>query len=378
MKRLLLVLAMICFKNGLYAIGKVDPNEQFLQDVINERYGRVIASLESKSVDIDTVNKHGQTALILAVRGEDQEMVKILLNYLPDINKKDFSNKTALDYAKELKNDDFDVVGLLKRYESKMARASILSASVVLSSIESLKPLEVIERRNLELKRAIKEKNIPMLDLLLDYYAKEHQLYLEEPERKPKNLLDLKEQKELDLELNKAIKDGDRAKIIDFVKKYRAEIVLDPEEQMKLRRALREAIYAGDITKTIKLIMDGADIDFILESNFNFTPILDAYIAEFRSGNFEIFQLLLDLGANLNIERSLDEFMEDRTLAGDDDAKRQDLAQDILDIHKKKQIKKQEAKKLLEQVKPIKIAEIKKALEIANWPTDVVNIVCEY
>ncbi len=366
MKRLLLVLAIICFKNGLYAIGKVDTNEQFLQDVMNEKHGKVTASLKNKSVDINTVDKLGQTALILAVRGQDEEMVRILLDYFPNINQKDDKNKTAIYYARKLRNGEFDVVDLLKRYKKS-------SVPAALSSIESLTPLEAIERRNLELKRAIKEKNIPMLGLLLDYYAKEHQLYLEEPERKPKNLLDLKEQKELDLELDKLIKDGDEARIIEFVKKYRAEIVSDLKKQIELRNHLRKAIEVVDKREVIKLIMDGADIDFILKSNYNFTPVLDAYINAFRSGNFEIFQLLLDLGANLSIERSLYDFISN-VHACDDNIKEYGLANYILDI----QIEKQRAKELLEEIKLIKIDEIRKALDLANWPEDVANIVCEY
>ncbi len=369
MKRLLLILAIICFKNGLYAIGKVDPNEQFLQDVINEKHAKVAACLKNNSVDINTVDEFGQTALILAVRGQDEEMVKILLYYLPNINQKDDKNKTAIYYAKKLKDNDFDVVGLLKRYKSKMSRASVLSAPVALSSIESLKPLQAIKHRNLELKRAIREKNIRMLDLLLDYYAKEHQLYLE-PQRKPKNLLNSKEQMELDLELDKLIKDGDKAKIIELVKTYRAEIVSDPEEQKKLRLLLRDAIKFGDKTQIIKLIMGGADIDFVLKKHWrsddNITPLVDSD----DYGNLEIFQLLLDFGANPCVEQSI---RMDINIRGGG-ISHYNLRLDSLEIYQKKQ----EVKKLLEHIKPIKIDEIKKALDLANWPKDVANIVCEY
>jgi len=329
MKRLLLVLTIICFKNGLYAMSSQDlktANKQFLQNVIDEQYGKVIASLKSKSVDINTANEHGQTALILAVRGQDEEMVRILLDYLPDINKKDFSNKTAFDYAKELKKDESDVIDLLKRYKKSSAPAALLS-------IESLTPLQAIKLRNSELRKAINDRNIPRLSLLLDYYAKEHNLYLEEESK--------------------------------------TNIELDPGKKLSLYLGLDTAIYKGDKTK----------IQMLLKNNAGINPIThkegDILLKAFNSEKRDIFQLVLESLADPNIDLirdTLNEKESEEDIETPEEYKyRQDI-KEILDIYDAKQ----EAKKLLERVKPIKIAEIKKALELANWPTDVANIVCEY
>ncbi len=323
MKRLLLVLAIICFKNGLYAIGKVDPNEQFLQDVINEQYGRVIASLKNRSVDINTVDKFGQTALILAVLGQDEEMVRILLDYLPDINKKDFNNKTALDYAKELRNDEFDVVDLLKRYKKTSAPAAT--------------QLHAIELKNSELKKAIQEKNIPMLDILLDYYAKEHNLYPEEESKKEQEIA----------------------------------IEPDPKKQMTLRRKLNQLIASQNEAAIRELLKAGADVNFILtEDRIQCTPLLEVFGL---TQNMKIFQLLLDSGANPNIG-SLHYIVDSKIVKEPRDYQWRQAVIEALNIYDEKQ----KAKELLEQIKLIKIDEIRKALDLANWPKDVANIVCEY
>jgi len=245
MKRLLLILAIMCFKNGIYAIGKVDPNEQFLQSSIESNHSQGIP-------------------------------VEIFKEDVNDINSK-----------------------------------------------------------NLLLEKAIKSRNISEIDSLMDYYAKKYQVYLEgETEKKPKIELDLKKQAELN-------------------------------------EKLQEAIRGADNVKIIKLIKDGADINFIKKSrNVDWTPLLYAY--RYNDGIW-IFKQLLDLGADPHIGSFYNFWYSDEESENGHDKKHK-AGEYILVIHNQKQ----DAKKLLEQVKPIKINEIKKALANANWPADVANIVCEY
>jgi len=122
MKKIILIFSIMCFQSGLNAMSNQDLNQQFLQYVMDENYPLVLDSLYNNLVDINVTDSEGRTALILAVTGQDEEMVKILLPFGPNRLIKDNTGKTALEHAINLRN--LNIIKMLKPENIKESASS--------------------------------------------------------------------------------------------------------------------------------------------------------------------------------------------------------------------------------------------------------------
>lgn len=67
------------------------------------RHGRVheINDLFRGGIDPDSIDKHGNTILIIAAQNNQKDLAKLCLQFSADINWKNNKGKSALDFAKQ-------------------------------------------------------------------------------------------------------------------------------------------------------------------------------------------------------------------------------------------------------------------------------------
>lgn len=68
-----------------------------------EAYLTIIRSLLQNKANINAQNKDGYTALMIAAKANDEELITLLMGYYPNQNLKNKRGKTAADLAKSLK-----------------------------------------------------------------------------------------------------------------------------------------------------------------------------------------------------------------------------------------------------------------------------------
>ena len=77
----------------------VGKHSQVLDAIIDNKLDEVVTILDNESVDPNITDSDGNTALVLAAKGGNLEMVELLLNYGFPVNKRNGRNRTALMYA---------------------------------------------------------------------------------------------------------------------------------------------------------------------------------------------------------------------------------------------------------------------------------------
>ena len=104
----LILLTFIVFASLIWADGVTTSGptlkEKFFAAVKRGDTTYVKSALDSKTNDINETNADGQTPLMIAVDNQDLNMVLLLVQYKPDINKTDKNGKTAKSIAAEKGN----------------------------------------------------------------------------------------------------------------------------------------------------------------------------------------------------------------------------------------------------------------------------------
>lgn len=72
----------------------------------NKEHLEIANYLLKARIDINTINKNGESPLILSLKNNNQNLAVEILKYHPDVNIKDNEGKRAIDYATDNKYDD--------------------------------------------------------------------------------------------------------------------------------------------------------------------------------------------------------------------------------------------------------------------------------
>lgn len=142
-----------------------------------EFYKEIIDFTKAKGLSIDTVNSLGQSALALAVRANNVNLVKLFLDNGANINRRDMLGSTPLYMAAEYANSNEIIDFLLQNGANPMLSSNkdstaIHFAIIDMKSIASLRfwqlyPCVIIEflkknsRLGKNLDEMIKERNVP-------------------------------------------------------------------------------------------------------------------------------------------------------------------------------------------------------------------------
>ncbi len=312
---------------------------EFLQYVMNEKHSKVKYLLENNLVNINMTDSLGQTALILAVRGEDTKMVKILLQYGADFSVRDNSGKTVFDYLKEI--EDKEIIELINSKRTEKSRLPKKSKDSL--KIQELKkklaqePNDISFSNNI-LKDAIKSKDIEALKFLIFYYEDNYGLTVDSKiemyaPRKRKNV--------------KLVSGEDLSYLMQIFKDY---IEKDNEQGMR------------------DLIKLGADV------NYNFgkkegTPLDLALNGVTWGHSTDIIKLLMDFGADPSLSGLENKLLREYNWREEFDEIEKILKENI-------SVPVELLKKAEDVIREFIAKE--ELANISNWPKELSGLVCGY
>lgn len=203
--------------------------ENVLHNIVKKKdQNEIVAYFFVQGVDVNQSNKEGNTVFMEAAKGDDVEMLKIILNKTKDINQRNNNGMSALSFA--LNNGSADVVSTLIEEKADINVRDNSGNNIAYYLIQSYRPLRPNQ----------KDQFLEKLDVL-----KKVNFDFKEPQKDGNTLNHL------------AVAKND-VKLLELLKQFSLDLNAVNEEEMT---ALHKAALIAKDDQVLKyLVSQGADV----------------------------------------------------------------------------------------------------------------------